>query len=88
MSTSSLNDNSGSNLWDEFVRSAQEYYDSGLLGPEEIDYKLEIGRKLAATREAVLSGEPGAEGWSDQLKDALEDKNNNLIDYSAEVTFY
>ena len=87
MSTSSLNDNSGSNLWDEFVSSAQDYYDNGLLGPEEIDYKLKIGRKLAATREAVLSGQSGAEGWSDQLKAAFQDPPNNLIDYRPKRPF-
>ncbi len=87
MSTSSLNDNSGGNLWDEFVRSAQAYYDTGRLGPEEIEYKLEIGRKLAATREAVLSKQPGAEGWSDQLKAAFQDKQNNLIDFRPKPPF-
>ena len=87
MSTSSLNDNSGSNLWDEFVRSAQVYYDTGRLASEEIDYKLEIGRKLAATREAVLSKQPGDEGWSDQLKAAFQDKENNLIDFRPKPPF-
>ena len=79
MSTSSVNDNSGSNPWDEFVRSAQEYSDTGRLASEEIDYKLAIGRKLAATREAVLSDQPGAESWSDRLKDALTIKNNLIF---------
>ena len=87
MSTSSLNDNSGSNLWDEFIRSAQVYYDSGRLVSEEIEYKLAIGRRLAATLEAVLSDQSGAEGWSDQLKAAIVDKQNNLIDFRPKVPF-
>ena len=40
--------------WDEFVRRAQAYVDTGMLEEEEIDYKLEIGERLALAREAVL----------------------------------
>ena len=42
--------------WDEFVRFAQAYVDTGRLEWEEIEYKVETGLKLAEAREAVLSG--------------------------------
>ena len=43
-------------LWDEYVRRAQEYVDTGRLESEEIEYKIELGRKLALARESVLAG--------------------------------
>ena len=39
-------------LWNEFVRLAQEYFDTGQLDSEENDYKVDIGRKVAAAKEA------------------------------------
>ena len=53
------------NPWDDYVRRAQAYVDSGRLDSEEIDYKHEIGCKLFEAREAVLTG---AEGWGDLVK--------------------
>ncbi len=87
MSTSSVNDNSGSNPWDEFIRNVQVYLGTGPLVTEENFYKYGIGSKFAATREAVLSDQSGADSWSDLLKDALEDKNNNLIHYLQKSHF-
>ena len=87
MSTRSRNDDSGSNPWDEFVRSAQEYSDSGRLASEEIDYKREIGRKLAAAREAVLSDQSGADSWSDLLKAALQARRTTSF-ILRKVTIY
>ncbi len=54
--------------WDEFVRQAQEYVDTGQLESKENDYKRKIGEDLSATRDAVLTG---ADNWHDLLKDAL-----------------
>ena len=45
-----------SNLWDDFVRRAREFSNRRTLDSYEVDYKLEIGRKLAEAREAVLDG--------------------------------
>ena len=64
---------STSGHWDEFVRRAREYVDSGKLEIEEIDYKVEIGRKLAEARAAVLGG-PG--DWGRLVRSGL---NNNLV---------
>ena len=61
------------NLWDEFVRRAREYVDSGRLESEEISYKIERGRKLVQAREAVLAG---ADGWGSLVKSGIA---GNLI---------
>ncbi len=63
-----------SGRWDEFVRRAKEYVDSerpedsARLKSDELDYKLEMGRKLAEAREAVLGG-PG--DWGSLVKSGL-----------------
>ena len=44
------------NSWDEYVRRAKVYLDTGRLDAEETDYKVEIGRKVSEAREAVLNG--------------------------------
>ena len=66
------------NLWDEFVRLAQEYFDTGQLDSEENDYKVDIGRKVAAAREAALSS---ADDWADLLKSALNPNDANFISW-------
>ena len=66
--------------WDEFVRSVNEIVDSGELERVEVGYKLEIGRKTAAAREAVLSG---ADDWADLLKSAL--RPNHPIPWRGNV---
>ena len=70
-------DPSPSGPWDSYLRHASEYLDTGQLKSQELSYKFEIGRKLAAAREAVLSE-------SHDL--AILDKSGlagNLIDYRA-----
>ena len=59
-------DNKG--LWDEFVRRAKEYVNTGKLEEEEIGYKVEIGRKLSDVREAVRSGR---DDWGQRIKERL-----------------
>ena len=58
-------------LWDEFVQRAQAYVDTGKLGSQEIDYKVEIGRKLATARTAVLNK---TDGWADLVKRGIAGK--------------
>ncbi len=72
--------------WDDFVERAQEYVDSGRLEEEEINYKLEIARKLTAVREDLLSDPPVFDGWQRRLKNALRGENN-LIDWRARSVF-
>ena len=63
-------------LWGDYVRRAKDYVASGRLESEEIEYKVEIGRKLVKVREAVLAH---ADGWADLLKRALDPKDANFI---------
>ena len=63
----------GSRNWDEFVRRAQAYIDTGRLGREEIPYKLETGQRLAAARESVLNG---TDDWAGKIKRGID---GNLI---------
>ncbi|MYA50807.1 MAG: AAA domain-containing protein [Chloroflexi bacterium] len=73
-------------FWDEFVERAQRYMDSGRLEDEEIEYKLETGRKLSAVRKDLQSNHPAFNGWRNDLKNALRGKNN-LIDWRARAQF-
>ena len=68
------------NLWDEFVRRSQAYVDSGKLETEEIEYKVEAGRKLDAVRQPVLDNTPN---WPDKLKGALEPIKGNPIHWQG-----
>ena len=61
--------------WEEFIRHARAYLDSGVLYIEEVDYKLEIGRKLAEARKAVVAGD---EQWSELVKAGML---GNLVYY-------
>ena len=60
-------------LWNEFVRRAREYVDSGKMESEEIEYKVEIARRLTQARQAVLAG---TDGWGDLVKRGIA---GNLI---------
>ena len=61
------------NLWDDFVGRAKAFYASGRLDTWEVNYKLDMGRKLAEAREAVLAGQAG---WDDLVKSGI---NNNPV---------
>ena len=66
------------NLWDKFVAQAQAYVVTGKLEIEEIDYKVEISRKLAEARAAVLTG---TNDWAELLKRALNPNEANFISW-------
>ncbi len=68
-----------SSLWDELVKRAKQYVDTGQLDTDETNYKLEIGRNLAAARALALSGPVGDGDWREHLKRAINDRTNNLI---------
>ena len=70
------------NPWDEFVGHAKEYMRSGQLQTQEINYKIEIGQRLSAAREAVLVGE---DGWASLLESALP--SGNPLDFRAKARF-
>ena len=70
------------NPWEEFVRRAQEYIDSGRLEAEEINYKVEIGQKLADARKAMFAG---SGDWARQVDAALP--SGNIIHHIPKSNF-
>ena len=69
------------NPWDEFVKRAQEYLDTGRLERDEILYKLEIGHRVAAARKAVLNND---DGWAGLVKRGI---SSNLIHHISLARF-
>ena len=67
--------------WNAYVRRAKEYIDRGTLETDEIDYKLEIARKLGAARKAVLDD---AVGWSDLVKSGM---SGNVVVHFSQSKF-
>ncbi len=61
------------NPWDEFVKRAQAYVNTGRLERDEIAHKLGIERKVAAARKAVLSND---HAWAGLVKKGI---SSNLI---------
>ena len=57
--------------WDEYFESVRRYLATDKLDRDEIAYKLEIGRKLARARDALLAGRTD---WFDLLRPALSRK--------------
>ena len=72
------------NLWDNFVERAKEYVNSGRLEKEEIGYKVEIARRAAAAREAVLAGD---DDWRDLLKDTLKSIPGHPVAWTVADSF-
>ena len=64
------------NPWDELVRQARAYIDSGELETTELDYKLEMAQDLRPARDAVLVGDPE---WGDLLRTALRSRQGHPI---------
>ena len=56
------------NPWDEFVRRARAYKESGRLEGEEIEYKLVLAGQFADARDAVLNG---SEDWPELMDKGL-----------------
>ena len=72
---------STSNPWDTYLRFASDFLHSGKMWEDELKYKYEIGRKLAAVREAVLDG---ADDWADLVKDGV---SGNIIHFTQQDNF-
>ena len=68
-------------LWEDFIRRAREYVDSGIMENEEVEYKVEIGLRLSAAREAVLGF---ADGWDILVKRGI---GGNLINRIEQARF-
>ena len=54
--------------WGTFIARARAYYDTGRLEEEEINYKVEFGKRMQSVSSPVLAG---ANGWAEQLHKAL-----------------
>ena len=59
--------------WPEALEWARRFYESDEFGPEERDYKLVVGERMRAAREAV---ERGDEDWQRVLRAAFDPPNN------------
>ena len=68
-----------SDPWNDFVNRAQEYIDTGRLDEEENDYKIKIAHNIATVRQAMLSEPVETADWLEPLKQAINDRENNLI---------
>ena len=66
-------DRYSSDLWDKYVERAREYHDTGQLDAGEVEYKLDIGGKLATARHAVMEG---TDRWPDLVKGGI---GGNLV---------
>ena len=53
--------------WDDFIRRAREYVDSGRLEKEELGYKRKVGERYADARKLVLQG---SREWKDAVRRA------------------
>lgn len=65
--------------WDAFVTLARRYLDTGALERDEIRYKVEIGRKLADARRAVIEG---SDDWAARVKQGIA---GNLVSWFSQT---
>ena len=72
------------NPWDEFVRRARAYAETGRLETEEIGYKLEIGSQFALARQAILRG---ADNWVELLEEGLASRDGHPLDWRLADSF-
>ena len=70
--------------WNEFVRQAQQYLDSGRLAEDELDYKMEIAADLGNARNAALAAQPN---WHELLRHALRSRPGHPINYMLLADF-
>ena len=68
-------DLSASGPWDEYLRLASNFRHTGRMQPDELKYKLDIGRKLATGREGVLNN---AKDWRDLVKRGISRQHHPL----------
>ena len=66
--------------WDEFVRRAREYKESGRLEGEEIEYKLVLAGQFAETRDAILRS---SEDWPDLLRAGLASRQGHPLNWRS-----
>ena len=69
------------NPWDAYIERAKAFVNTGKLDSEEVDYKLEIGRKMGAARKAVLNG---SENWTALIRSGF---SSNLTPWQQSDNF-
>ena len=74
----SIWDPSAPSPWDDFVRRAKGYFNTGQLEADETGYKREMGRDLRVARDATLGGTPD---WHDLLRYALRTRDGHPINW-------
>ncbi len=67
-------------LWDEYVALAKRYVAQGTIEEDELNYKREMARELAAARAALLNGEGT---WRERLESIVRSKSTLV--YSGTV---
>ena len=75
-------DLSASDPWDEYIRIASEFIDTGRMEGWELSYKFEIGQKLVKAREAVLDD---GDNWASLVKTGIS--GTNLIRFNYQDDF-
>ena len=70
------------NPWDDYVRGAKAYFDTGRLESDEIEYKIEIGRKLALARDEMFAG---SDNWASQVDEAIP--SGNIVHFIPKSNF-
>ena len=66
--------------WDAFVTWAKLFYEWDEFYEREREYKLEVGKKLAAAKQALRDGNPD---WHDLLRTAFRDAHSYLTHWRA-----
>jgi hypothetical protein len=70
--------------WVEAIDWARRLYGRDDFDENERDYKLEVAANVAASKDALLSGDPG---WLEALRAAFTDRRNNLTSWQAHDIF-
>ena len=66
------------NLWDAFIHWAKLFYEWELFDEHERDYKLEVGERLAAVKQALRDGNAD---WEDMLRKTFAAPDSYLRDW-------
>ncbi len=64
--------------WDEYIKSAKDYFDRGTLESDEIGYKVAMAQDLATARNAVLNGD---QDWRERLNHAIRSRQGHPISW-------
>ena len=70
--------------WDTFVDWAKWFYERPEFEEEEREYKLELAKRLALAKEALVYG---SSDWPDLLKAAISSRFNNLTNWRVNQNF-